>query len=341
MTAMWGIHNDTLTTQLVEGAFVSIGWDPLPDLRTLGHSREELKASLIGYYPDRKPMTVAAWAGTLLRFRDEMQVGDVVVAPYRPDSTVNIGIVTSDYYYEKDAPEHRHRRKVEWPRLGVPRATLSEQARFEIGSLLTVFAVRKNVDEFRAILATTGPVEGAVSVPVLAEPSADDPSGPSQVRASRVAQYTRDFVLDRLLRDLSHQDFEEFTADLLRAMGYQARATQFSRDGGVDVIAHRDLLGIEPPLIKVQCKHLAVKVGAPEVSQLIGTLGHGELGLFVTLGSYTPDALATERARSGLRLLNGDDVVSLFLQHYADLATKWRARIPLTSVLAVDDAADA
>lgn len=337
MTAMWGIHNDTLTTQLVEGGFVSIGWDPLPDLRTLGHSREELKASLIRYYPDRKPMTVAAWAGTLLRFRDEMQVGDVVVAPYRPDSTVNIGIVTSDYYYEKDAPEHRHRRKLEWRRLGVPRATLSEQARFEIGSLLTVFAVRKNVDEFRAILAATGPVEVPVEVPTPVELAPDDPS---QVRASRVAEYTRDFVLARLKTALTHQEFEEFTADLLRAIGYRARATAYSGDGGVDVIAHRDVLGVEPNLIKVQCKHTIATLDRPVVQALSGTLSDGERGVLVSLGAFSAGALAEERSRPQLRLLGGQEVVDLVLEHYSRFSERWRRLIPLTPVLVVDDAAD-
>nr|WP_301335760.1 restriction endonuclease [Corynebacterium glutamicum] len=41
------------------------------------------------------------------------------------------------------------------------------------------------------------------------------------------------------------RDFEELSADLLRAIGYQARLTQYSQDGGVNVIAHKDALGIE------------------------------------------------------------------------------------------------
>ena len=54
-----------------------------------------------------------------------------------------------------------------------------------------------------------------------------------------------------LLSGISHREFEEFTADLLRTLGYQTRATPYSTDGGVDVIAHRDPLGLEPPIIKV------------------------------------------------------------------------------------------
>ena len=147
-------------------------------------------------------------------------------------------------------------------------------------------------------------------------------------------------MLEALKSDLSHREFEEFTADLLRAMGYEARVTQYSQDGGVDIIAHRDPLGVEPPVIKVQCKHLTGTIGAPDVQQLVGTLGHNELSLFVTLGAYSKDAQAIERVRPTLRLINGEELVDLALRHYANLSQRWRLRIPLTPVLVVDDSAD-
>src|ERR1035437_4365970 len=112
MTKMWGVHNDTLTRQLVEGGFVSIGWDELGDLRAILAGREALKTALADAFPDRKPHAIAAWAGTLSRFRDEMQPGDVVVAPYRPDSTINIGIIAGDDEYVPDAEVRCHRRPI-------------------------------------------------------------------------------------------------------------------------------------------------------------------------------------------------------------------------------------
>ena len=44
---------------------------------------------------------------------------------------------------------------------------------------------------------------------------------------------------------------------------------------------------------------------------------------------------------SGLRLLTGENVVSLVLEHYDALPHRWRARTPLRPVLVVDDVADA
>src|SRR5215467_1580386 len=100
MTNMWGVHNDTLATELIDGGFVSIGWDALDfDLTSIGSSRDDLKSVLSGTFPNRKPGAIAGWAGILHRFVYQMKPGDVVVAPYKPDSTINIGVVVGDYQF--------------------------------------------------------------------------------------------------------------------------------------------------------------------------------------------------------------------------------------------------
>ncbi|APF32955.1 restriction endonuclease [Microbacterium paludicola] len=339
---VWGIHNDSLTTELVEEGFISIGWDDQPDLRGIRDGRQGLKRALAEQHPDAKPGSIAARAGVLVRFRDEMNVGDVVVAPYKPDSTINLGVISSDYYFEPDAPTHRHRRRVEWGKIGLPRTVFTQPALFEIGSVLTVFRVRRHVDEFlTALRSDDDSIDGLTrAVDEAADRSSEDDAASDEPRASRIDRHTRDFVLETLHRRLSHQEFEEFTAELLRALGYQARVTQYSQDGGVDVIAHRDPLGVEPPQIKVQCKHHTGTISAPEVQQLAGAQGPGELSIFVTLGTYTKDARSIERQRTGLRLLSGEDVVGLVLENYDKLPEKRRALIPLTRVLVVSDSAD-
>lgn len=185
-----------------------------------------------------------------------------------------------------------------------------------------------------------GDVGSQVAVtPPTPLPAEDDLDGVDEPRASRIERHTRDFVLERLKSALSHQEFEEFVADLLCALGYQARTTSYSQDGGVDVLAHRDPLGVEPPLIKVQCKHLTSNIGAPDVQQLIGTQTQNELSLFVSLGSYTREAMAIERNRQGLRLIGGEALVDLVLRNYDRLPSRWRSAIPLRPVLVVDDSA--
>lgn len=338
MRNVWGIHNDTLTTELVEEGFVSIGWDDVGDLHQIPDGREGLKAKLQAVLPDAKPRAVALWAGVLLRFRDEIQPGDVIVAPYKPDSTINIGVVTGEYEFVT-AEAHRHRRRVEWKQVGLSRTTFTQAALYEIGSMLTVFRVQEHASEFLAAISEgVAMPEQTIRVVEQSAPSVEEEAA-LEPRASRIERHTRDFVKEALLEDISHREFEEFIADLLKSLGYQARVTEYSQDGGVDVIAHRDLLGIEPPQIKVQCKHQVSTVGAPDVQQLSGTQGPGELAIFATLGSYSRDARAIERQRPGIRLLTGEDIVTLVLEHYAKLPERWRSLMPLTPVLVVADSA--
>jgi restriction system protein len=36
MVAMWGIHNDALSNELLDHEFISIGWQETPDIRSIG-----------------------------------------------------------------------------------------------------------------------------------------------------------------------------------------------------------------------------------------------------------------------------------------------------------------
>jgi restriction system protein len=112
-------------------------------------------------------------------------------------------------------------------------------------------------------------------------------------------------------------------------MGYHARVTQASADGGIDVIAHRDGLGFEPPIIKVQCKQTLSTNGRPDVQKLYGAIEKEEKGLFVTLGSFSSDARTFEQSKSNLRLLDGKELVELIFIHYDRFAPRYRALIPL------------
>lgn len=339
MKTMWGIHNDALGSELFEQGFISIGWEAMPDLRSIGDNMARMKESVQSRYPSAKAGAIPIWAGVLRRFAFEMQEGDLVVAPYKGNSTLNFGVVTGPYEHRPELRKHPHRRRVAWRKVGVARSAFPQEALYEIGSAVTLFQVRKHDDVFRDFFdapndtsfeeKTKATHESATDVTVL-QKVADEPN------ADRIDQHTRDFIARVLLQDLSPAEFEEFTADLLRALGYQARVTAFSQDGGIDVIAHTDPLGINPPIIKVQCKQSSATRGRPDVQQLIGTLAHNEAGLFVTLGSFSADALALERERQNLRLFSGADVTNLTLTHYASLPARWRTRMPLRQVLVVD-----
>lgn len=115
-------------------------------------------------------------------------------------------------------------------------------------------------------------------------------------------------------------------------MGYRVRVSSEGPDGGVDVLAHKDELGFEPPIIKVQVKSTEHSIGDPAVSALYGKVADGEFGLLVNLGQFTRQAERFARSKSNLRLIDGTELVSLILRHYEQLDSRYKGLIPLKCV---------
>lgn len=336
---VWCIHNNEPSLKLVQDGFVSIGWEELGDLAELVSNKEALKTRLLDTFPDAKPGAIPGWAGTLRRFVLDIQIGDIVIAPNKSDRTLSLGTIAGDYYFDPSATLHPNRRKVTWHNTGIPRAQFSEKALYEIGSVLTVFAVKRHANEFAAALEPKSNLNAIVAEPATAATSAtvdDAETAEETPNASRVEEFTRDRLETILRTGLSPSEFEEFIAALLRAMGYYARVTSYSGDGGIDVIAHRDAFGLEGDIIKVQCKQTISPIGGPAVQALLGAVAEGEKALFVSLGGYTRDAEFLDRSKHALRLLRGTDLIDLLLRHYESLDDEWRQRIPMRRVYAVD-----
>jgi len=322
--AMWGIHagrTGDADSLFRDDGVIALGWDKMGDLAALSASREAYKARYVEAYPDAKPGSVPGSAGQMFRFVNEMRVGDIVLYPSKADKMVNIGRVTGEYFHVADMDSgYPHRREVEWGK-SVPRPTFSQGALYEIGSALSLFQVKNYAEEFLAVL------EGREAE--LSESGSDETVA---LVSEEIQTATEDFVIKQLAKELKGVPFEPFVADLFDALGYKTRVTQASGDKGVDVIAHRDELGIEPPIIKIQVKSTLGTVGDPEVSQLFGKVADGEFGVLVTLGSFSKQARDFADSKSNLRLIDGDEVVRLVLEHYESLDPRYQGIIPLRRV---------
>lgn len=315
---IWGLHMQREHgLEPIENGYVAIGWKELGDLSEIAPNREAFKAAYERAYPLAGPGNVRTSAGVPYRFAVEMKAGDVIVFPSKPDRMVNIGVVEGSYHYHLEAAlECPHRRPVKWLK-HIPRAEFSQTALYEIGSALTLFRVAKNADEFLAAL------EGHA----FEATDADEASGDRVTE--QVEESTEDFIMKRLKSSQTPYQFEHFVAHLLKCMGYFSRVTQASSDGGVDIIAHRDELGFEPPIIKVQCKQILSTIGRPDVQKLFGAIEREEKGLFVTLGSFSPDARTFEQTKPNLRLIDGAALIDLIYEHYHKFEPRYQMLLPL------------
>ncbi|MDQ3605705.1 MAG: restriction endonuclease, partial [Gemmatimonadota bacterium] len=259
---LWGIHagrSGEADALFLKKNVIALGWSKIGDLSALQPSREAFKAAVAAAYPDKKKGAIPGDAGMLFRFRHEIADGDLVVYPRKIDRQIHLGRVTGAYRFDAKADDHYwHHRPVKWIR-AMPRTHFSQGALYEIGSALSLFQVRNYAHEFRAA------VEGKTVSPLLV--GEDETVG---MVAEEIEATTRDFILKRFAQDLKGHPFAEFVAHLLNTMGYRTRVSPPGPDSGIDIVAHRDELGFEPPIIKVQVKSTEGSVGNPDAAALYG-----------------------------------------------------------------------
>lgn len=319
---MWGIHagkHGEADGYFLSKNVVGLGWAELKDLSLLDASRESFKLAVTKGFPQAKPNAVPIYAGQLYRFAHEVQAGDIVVYPSKMDRQIHIGRVRGAYKYDPKANARcPHVRAVTWLRQE-PRTRFSLGALHEVGSAMSFFQIRNYADEFRAAISGNFeelPVSQDESVAAVAED---------------IEETTRDFVLKQLGQELKGLPLEDFIRHLLECMGYQARLAR-RNEPSVDIIAHKDLLGVEPPIIKVQVKSGDGTVKDRDVSALVGKLSQTEYGLFITLGTFSPSCRNTEQSRSNLRLIDGQELVDLIFQHYERFDSRYKGLLPLRQV---------
>lgn len=353
---LWVVHvsnHAKIATRAQREGFVCIGWTRIGDLSP-HDTREKMKAAMHRAFPDWSSGSVNSSYGQVFRFAHEMNVGDPIVYPVKGSREIMIGQITGDYLWAGDDRElvdndYSNVRPVKWIKT-VPRIAFSDAALHSFGSFSSVSTSDEHLEEVIAVLSkesgVAGPtVTGRVApskaqygpdLPVgsgaMPAPAADPEVAPADAfnLAERAVEETKDYLLRQWSR--TGTDFEEVVAAVFRAMGYTATTQQGTHDLGVDVVAHPDPLGVQPPIIKIQCKSGTGSVGGPAIKQLRGLLNGPEKGVMVALGGFSTDARHVQQNDADLVLIDGDRFVELFLEHYDRLAPEWRHRFPLTRV---------
>ena len=331
---LWGLHagrNSEADSQFLQGKCIALGFSAMGDMSKIKPDREAFKKKTQEVHPKAKAGAIPNLAGQAYRFVHEMEVGDLVAYPSKLDRMIHLGRVIGEYHYDSKQV-FPNLRKVEWLK-SIQRTQFSQGALYEIGSAISIFRVKNFADEYLSHLEATTKTK-----PLTVE---EDPTI-IQV-AEDIEENTRDFILKRLAQNLKGHPFADFVAHLLGAMGYRTRVSPEGPDGGVDILAHTDELGFEPPIIKVQVKSTQGNIGDPDVSALYGKVGQTEFGLLVSLGGFTAQARAFARSKTNLRLISGVELVDLILEHYEEFDSRYKGLLPLKRVYVpepLDDGAE-
>jgi len=128
-------------------------------------------------------------------------------------------------------------------------------------------------------------------------------------------------------------EFQDMVAALLEAMGYYISfVSPKGKDGGLDVIAYQDPLGLKIPKIKVQVKHrMDATIPVSDIRSLIGILNKdGDIGLFVTSGKFSSETEKSARESNiHVELVDFEKFVSLWREHYNKLSDENKNMLPL------------
>lgn len=141
--------------------------------------------------------------------------------------------------------------------------------------------------------------------------------------------------IERQLRSMGPYDFQNLVAALLRAMGYHVSwIAPPGRDGGIDILAHTDPLGINMPRIKVQVKRRIDKISVEGLRSFMAVLGDQDVGLFVAAGGFTREAEneARTQEKRKITLLGLEQLFDLWLEHYSKIEEADRQLLPLKPV---------
>ena len=246
---------------------------------------------------------------------------------YDPESRLyHLGVITGPCVAVCDMDGVTFTRDVKWGETA-PRDVLSPSSKNSLGGIQTIFAVS---DEVMVDLMNAAKDKSAV----LSNDSAIDDSNATNDEETLAATYDNgiELIKDRV-NQLDWEDMERLVAGLLKAMGYCARVMPKGPDGGRDVVASPDALGLESPRIVAEVKHRKGAMGAPAVRAFIGGLRAGDRGLYVSTGGFTKEArYEADRANVPVRLLDLDAFVRHYVEIYDKTDDDTRSILPLTRI---------
>lgn len=141
--------------------------------------------------------------------------------------------------------------------------------------------------------------------------------------------------IETYLRAMPPYEMQDLVADLLKALGYHVNwVAPPGKDGGVDIIAHTDALGIQTPRIKVQVRRVAQKIDLQNLKSFLAMIDSDDVGLFVSTGGFTKDAEdeARKQTTRKITLIDIERLVDLWIEKYEKLDEKAKRRLPLTPI---------
>lgn len=287
----------------IKGGYVGIGWLDGVDLTDV-KSREDIEGIFKKNYTETQNQNVIGQqVGQISRFIFDLKVGDYVITPSLENDYLYYGeIIDGKYLFvsPQDGRHHCHRKRVEWHTERLQRSLFSVPFQNTIRSTLTIFAI-KHQNEFFDLI-------GKKSLVPKEEIKAHDTNANT--------------VLNRILQ-LDAYEFELLVTKLLEAIGFEAKHTGKSGDGGVDATGVLDVYGMAKIDVYVQAKRYQIgsKISKKVVKELRQNIPNGAQGIFITTSDYDKEAseIAVAPGFPRIGTINGKQLVDILSEKWEDL----------------------
>jgi restriction system protein len=168
-----------------------------------------------------------------------------------------------------------------------------------------------------------------------AEVSAEDTEELQAINLEKSEEHAFEGIKDYIFKKNPYE-FQDLVAALLKAMGYYISfVAARGKDGGVDIIAYQDPLGIKTPRVKVQVKHKP-NTASPvdDVRKLLGVMNKdGDVGIVVSSGGFTSESVLKSRdSHIHIELINLERFVELWIEFYPKMSDDDKNLLPLQPI---------
>ncbi|WP_019390482.1 restriction endonuclease [Priestia filamentosa] len=323
----------------LDNDIVTIGWNDLGDISN-HQSKEVFFEFFKTTYPNEKPRAIINKANQVWRFKDEIEVGDLVVLPLKQEPSIAVGEVISDYEFTSDlGTDINHIRRVEWITKDMPRTSLNQDLLYSLGAFMTVCRIQRNDAETRIPAAVQNYLDKGSPPTPLGSTNMEEGLDDKSVVAD-LETLGKDQIRFFINQQFAGHRLQELVAAIFEVEGYATVVSPPGKDGGVDILAGKGLLGLEDPRICVQVKATSTPSGIEVVNSLLGVVAsyRASYGLIVSMDGFTQDARKKAKEQFfKVRLWDSNDLINATLRNYHKLSDNIQASLPLKQVWVVVD----
>ena len=320
---------------VLENDLAIVGFHDVPSLEG-AEDYDEIRRRVAAANPDANPRATAQRAGQLWYFALGMKRGDIVVLPRKRSAQIALGRVAGDYAYRQLGTSLRHTRAVEWLRVDVPRTAFEQDLLYSFGAFMTVCNITRNDAERRVAAVLEGRLDPGPAVEIAAAPKqGPEPAAVHEEAVPDLAQLAHDQIVAHIQSQFSGHALADLVEAVLRADGWVTKGSPPGADGGVDVLAGRGPLGLDPPRLCVQVKSQTSPADVTVYRTLLGTMQtfKAEQGLLVCWGGFNKAVLAeSKQGHFTVRLWDSRDLVESIYRNYERLPAEIQAELPLKRV---------